>query len=186
MRRIGILFSAVFLLAGCSSSEIRVAHTVGLVPATETIPEEQLLDVSVVLLDPGVPEGEIDKDVLEELLREGTFVHIRRSESRYMAVHLRDTLQKSGHWGAVWVTPTPSLASDLEVTGAILHSDGTIWLKGQGAFADELTQAGWPRWSYQRDGGKETFMPYWRLPDDLLDDATAACAWANRALAALS
>ncbi len=69
---------------------------------------------------------------------------------------------------------------------AILHSDGTIWLKGQGAFADELTQAGWPRWSYQRDGGKETFMPYWRLPDDLLDDATAACAWANRALAALS
>ncbi len=124
MRRIGILFSAVFFIAGCSTSDIRVAHTVGLVPATETIPEEALLDVSVVLFDPGVPEGEIDKDVLEELLREGTFVHIRRSESRYTAVHLRDTLQKSGHWGAVWVTPEPSLASDLEVTGEILHSDG--------------------------------------------------------------
>lgn len=124
MRQTGLLLFAVIFIAGCSSSDIRVAHTVGLVPATETIPEEELLDVSVVLFNPGVPEGEIDKEVLEELLREGTFVHIRRSESRYMAVHLRDTLQKSGHWGAVWVTPQPSLASDLEVTGEILHSDG--------------------------------------------------------------
>ena len=124
MRRIGLLFSAVFIIAGCSTSEVRVAHTVALVPATETIPEDELLDVSVVLFNPGVPEGEIDKEVLEELLREGTFVHIRRSESRYMAVHLRDTLQKSGHWGAVWVTPESSLAADLEVTGEILHSDG--------------------------------------------------------------
>ncbi|HEY5622545.1 MAG TPA: hypothetical protein VIV14_02215 [Gammaproteobacteria bacterium] len=124
MRRIGILFLAVFALTGCTTSEVRVAHTVGLVPAMEIIPEEQLLDVSVVLFDPGVPEGEIDKDVLEELLREGTFVHIRRSESRYMAVHLRDTLQKSGHWGTVWVTPEPSLASDIEIAGEILHSDG--------------------------------------------------------------
>jgi hypothetical protein len=124
MRRFGVLFLAAFALTGCTTSEVRVAHTVGLVPATETIPEEQLLDVSVVLFDPGVPEGEIDKDVLEELLREGTFVHIRRSESRYMAVHLRNTLQKSGHWGTVWVSPEPSLASDVEVTGEILHSDG--------------------------------------------------------------
>ena len=103
MRHIGILVLAAFTIAGCTTSEVRVAHTVALVPATEIIPEEQLLDVSVVLFNPGVPEGEIDKDVLEDLLREGTFVHIRRSEARYMAVHLRDTLQKSGHWGTVWV-----------------------------------------------------------------------------------
>ncbi len=124
MPRIGVLLIGTVMLAGCSTSEVRVAHSVALVPATETIPEEQLLDVSVVLFDPGVPDGEIDKDVLEELLRNGTFVHIRRSESRYMAVHLRDTLQKSGYWGAVWVTPEPSLAADLEVAAEILHSDG--------------------------------------------------------------
>ena len=124
MRRIGVLVLGAILLSGCSSSEIRVAHTVGLEPATETIPEEQLLDVSIVLFDPGVPEGEVDKDVLEELLSEGTFVHIRRTEARYLAVHLRDTLQKSGYWGAVWVTPESSLAADLEVTAQILHSDG--------------------------------------------------------------
>jgi hypothetical protein len=103
---------------------VRIAHSVALVQATETIPEEQLLDVAVVLFDPGVPDGDIDKEVLEELLRVGTFVHIRRTEARYMTVHLSDTLQKSGHWGAVWVTPAAALVADLQVTAEILHSDG--------------------------------------------------------------
>lgn len=124
MRRFGILLLGAVLLAGCSTSEIRIAHTVALVPETETIPEAQLLDVAVVLFDPGVPDGEIDKEVLEDLLRNGTFVHIRRTEARFMTVHLRDTLQKSGHWGAVWVTPEESLVADLQVTAEILHSDG--------------------------------------------------------------
>ena len=124
MRRIGILLLGAALLAGCSTSEVRVAHSVALVPETETIPEAQLLDVAVVLFDPGVPSGEIDKDVLEELLNDGTFVHIRRTEARFMTVHLRDTLQKSGHWGAVWVTPEESLVADLQITAEILHSDG--------------------------------------------------------------
>src|SRR5690606_19672399 len=93
----------------------------------ESIPEPQLLDVGVALFDPGVPSGEIDKDVLEELIREGTFVQIRRSESMYMAVVLRDTLQNSGHWGSVWVTPKESTAADLNVNAEILHSDGDIF-----------------------------------------------------------
>jgi hypothetical protein len=44
----------------------------------------------------------------------------------YMAVQLRDTMQKSGHWGAVWVTPETSNAADLNVSARILHSDGDI------------------------------------------------------------
>jgi hypothetical protein len=111
-------------LSGCTTSEVVVAHTIPLVPAQETIPEDQLLDVGVVVFDPGVPEGEIDKEVLEELLEEGTFVHIRRTESYYMAVELRDAMQKSGNWGAVWVTPESSPAADVNVTARILHSDG--------------------------------------------------------------
>ncbi|HEX6993764.1 MAG TPA: hypothetical protein VF339_06410 [Gammaproteobacteria bacterium] len=103
-----------------------IAHAVDLVQPTEVIPEDQLLDVGVVVFDPGVPEGEIPKDVLEELIREGTFVHIRRMESMYMAVQLQKTLQNSGHWGAVWVMPEPSNAADVNVTAKILHSDGDI------------------------------------------------------------
>ncbi len=124
MRQLGIIVVALGLLAGCSTSEVRVAHSVALVPATESIPESELLDVSVVQFNPGVPEGEVDKDVAEELLREGTFINIRRAEARYMAVALRDTLQNSGQWGSVWVTPSSSLAADLNVTAEILHSDG--------------------------------------------------------------
>jgi hypothetical protein len=127
MRRIAGVLIAAGYLAGCSSSEVLVAHSVGLVPAAETIPEAQLLDVGVSVLNSGVPEGEIDKDLLEELIREGTFVQIRRTEALYMAVLLRDTLQKSGHWGAVWVTPKDSTAADLSVNAEILHSDGDIF-----------------------------------------------------------
>jgi hypothetical protein len=124
LRLIGLATLACGVLSGCTTSEVVVAHTVPLVPVQETIPEDRLLDVGIVVFDPGVPAGEIDKDVLEELLKDGTFVHIRRTESYYMAVELRDAMQKSGSWGAVWVTPDTSPAADLNVTATILHSDG--------------------------------------------------------------
>jgi hypothetical protein len=121
-----VLLAGVATLTGCTTSEVLVAHAVDLVPAQETVPEDQLLDVGITVFDPGVPEGEVDKEVLEELLDKGTFVEIRRAESMYMAVQLRDTMQDSGHWGGVWVTPEPSTASDLTVKAEILHSDGDI------------------------------------------------------------
>lgn len=124
MRQLGLFVVVWGLLAGCTTSEVLVAHSVALVPSTETIPEEQLLDVGVVRFDPGVPEGEVEKDVAEELLREGTFINIRRAEARYMAVTLRDTLQKSGQWGSVWVAPEATNSADINVTAEILHSDG--------------------------------------------------------------
>lgn len=125
MRRLAIFALGIGLLAGCSSNQVLIPHSVQLVAETETVPEDELLDVGVAVFDPGVPEGEIEKEILEELLRDGTFVHIRRAESRYLAVHLRDTLQRSGHWGAVWATPGESSAADINVSAEIMHSDGS-------------------------------------------------------------
>lgn len=68
---------------------------------------------------------------------------------------------------------------------AILHSDGSIWLKGAGKFADQMTAEGWTRWTYSRDGKKITAMPYWRLPDAALDDPDHACDLARSALTEL-
>jgi hypothetical protein len=120
-----VAIAALSGLAGCNSSEVLVAHNVALVPAAKEIPEQQLLDVAIAVFDPGVPaEGEVDKQVLEELIRAGTFVNIRRAEARYMAVELRDTLQKSKNWGRVWVTPASTSAADLNVMAAIAESDG--------------------------------------------------------------
>jgi hypothetical protein len=115
-------------LAGCSSSEVLVAHSVHLMPAAEFVPEGQLLDVGIEVFNPGVPDGEIDKELLEELLQDGTFVQIRRTESLYMAVQLKDTLQQSGYWGSVWVTPEASTAADINLSAEILHSDGEVVL----------------------------------------------------------
>lgn len=68
---------------------------------------------------------------------------------------------------------------------AILNPDGSIWLKGAGAFAEWMAEAGWQRWTYRRANGTQTAMPYWRLPADALDDAEEACRLARAALAAL-
>lgn len=69
---------------------------------------------------------------------------------------------------------------------AILMSDGTLKLKGAGAMADAFDTEGWNRWTYTRKDGAASSMPYWDLPEDLLDDPDAACDWARRALAALA
>jgi len=117
---IGLLFSG----AGCVSQQVKHAHSVDLVVTGETVPEPQLLDVAVVVLEPGVPDGEIEPEVLEELLKQRVFTNIRRAESRYLAVKIQRTITDSGYWGAVRATPTESLASDVNVKGEILQSDG--------------------------------------------------------------
>mgnify|MGYP003344159419 FL=1 len=124
MGRIALLLLAFLGVTACSTSEVLVAHSVPLTRATAEAPEGELLDVGITVFDSGVPEGEVDKEVVEALIKEGTFVQIRRSESLYMAVVLRNTLQKSGNWGSVWVMPKDSTVADLTVAAKILHSDG--------------------------------------------------------------
>ena len=55
MRVIYFLFVVAGLISGCASNEVRLAHSVNLVPATRSIPEEQLLDVGIAVFGSGVP-----------------------------------------------------------------------------------------------------------------------------------
>ena len=69
---------------------------------------------------------------------------------------------------------------------AVLMSDGVLKLKGAGEMVEVFEAEGWERWTYTRDGSdKVTAMPYWTVPDALLDDPEEATAWARRALDAL-
>ncbi|WP_050931203.1 TfoX/Sxy family protein [Aestuariivita boseongensis] len=68
---------------------------------------------------------------------------------------------------------------------AILMSDGSLKLKGAGNMPAAFEQAGWAPWTYTRKDGAASSMPYWTMPEDLLDDPDAACDWARRALADL-
>ena len=76
------------------------------------------LNVSIAAFDPGVPE---DNSLHRDLQ---VFPKIREIESMFLPFVLRQTLVDSGDWGAVRVVPEADTASELLITGTIVHSDG--------------------------------------------------------------
>jgi hypothetical protein len=91
-----------------------------LIQSMEEIPGELLIDVGILVLDPGIDE-ELDPEILE---KQGIFPYLRRSEARCLPYELKDTLEASGFWGAVRIVPQASAAVDLLVTGEIVKSTG--------------------------------------------------------------
>jgi hypothetical protein len=83
------------------------------------VPEGRLLDVGIELFAPGVDEGDRAK-----LAKVGLSPELRRSEARFVAFHLKKTLESTGYWGAVRVLPAPGEGVDLTVTGRIRESNG--------------------------------------------------------------
>lgn len=68
---------------------------------------------------------------------------------------------------------------------ALKMSEGTLRLKGVGEMVDVFTAEGWEPWTYTRKDGAASSMPYWAMPEALLDDPEEASAWARRALSYL-
>ncbi len=89
-----------------------------LLPKAE-IPEERLVDVAIDLFSPGVSDTPASP-----LLMKGIRSAVRKSEARYVPIHLRNTLQSTGQWGAVRVVPGGAAWAELFVTGAIEKSNG--------------------------------------------------------------
>lgn len=107
---------AAFLAAGAALAS---KPPVELIQASTEIPEAELLDVAVQVLDDGVP-----RNLPLNPADEGLFPDVRRSEARFIPVHLMDTLQATGQWGAVRVVPTGMDTVDVLVSGKIVSSDG--------------------------------------------------------------
>jgi hypothetical protein len=111
------LLSVVFaaLLTGCVSETVKSTSVPVLdAPATLT-PEAELLDVGVVILDPGISAVEDEEQIYPE---------VRKAEATFMATELAEVLTEQGGWGAVRVVPDDRQFSDLLVRGTILRSDG--------------------------------------------------------------
>ncbi len=104
----------------CVQQQVISANTQPVAVATEEIPEDELLDIGVHLFDPGYPESE------EKQRDEHAYPEVRKAEARYMAYHMKSTLEHTGNWGAVRVTPTDTLAVDVQLQGTIIHSDGEL------------------------------------------------------------
>ena len=112
-----LILAAILIFSGCATYS---SHTVGPTPieqAKTEIPEEQLMDVGILVFETTELTPEEAKD-------EGTSLDIRKAETHYIPYHLKNTLHQSGHWGAIQVVPAETNSVDLLVKGKILESNG--------------------------------------------------------------
>jgi hypothetical protein len=107
-----------FLLTACSTTAPKINNGADFLdkPVTE-INEDLLLEVWIEIFDPGQLPVD-DKNA------QGLSVEIREAEARFIPVHLRDTMEKTGYWGGVRVVPELTEGGEMWVSGTILASDG--------------------------------------------------------------
>ena len=105
-------------LGGCTSTKVINANSTPAIQAVGSQADELLLDIGITPFDPNIPSKE------EDLANGFIIPDVRRAESGYIAYHLKDTLELTGNWGAVRVTPKTTDTVGLHVTGKLLISDG--------------------------------------------------------------
>ncbi len=109
--------AAAAIAAGCAGSTTVKYDEIDAIQAESEVPEVALLDVGIMLFDPGVPEDQQDPDGF-------IFPDVRRAEARFMPYHLKRTLEGTGLWGSIWVIPERTEAVDLLIWGRVDRSDG--------------------------------------------------------------
>ena len=75
------------------------------------------LDVIIPAFDPNIPENPDDYEKL------GVWPELRNAEAKLFALRLRESMENSGVFGAVRVTPNDEALGELYVTGKILKSN---------------------------------------------------------------
>jgi hypothetical protein len=162
----------LFALGACSVNEVITAEESELVVAETARDEARLLDVGIIEFDDGVPED-------NEPEKTRVYGEIRNAESRYLAYHLKSTMQGTGHWGAVRVIPSENAYTDILIQARILKSDGEyVTLEvdvadssGQHWYTREYeTQTGISSYSESRD---RRLDPYQKVFNDIANDLQA-------------
>ena len=117
LRCLTINLTCLMMLAGCATYNAQKVGPTPILQAEAEIPEEQLLDIGILVFD--------SQELTEkQAKKEGTNPEIRKAESHYIPYHLKNTLQQSSHWGAVRVVPSETQSMDLMVKGKIVESNG--------------------------------------------------------------
>ena len=168
----GVLALGILVSPGCTVTEIVTAEETELVVATVPKEESQLLDIGVIEFDPGIPENNDPEETR-------IYNEIRNAESRYLAYHLKTTMQGTGQWGAVRVLPSSEAFSDILINGRIKKSDGEFIevevavsdTSGQHWFTRTYkTQTGISSYSERRD---RRLDPYQKIFNDIANDVKA-------------
>ncbi len=108
------------LPAACTTQTVKKVNSVKVIKAELEVPQEALLDIGLVVFDPGIPDNEEIRE------KNNIFPQVRRAEARYLPYVLRNTLESTNQWGAVRSLPEPDPAAELLITGEILESDGFV------------------------------------------------------------
>ena len=109
----------ILLLNSCAPSipGTQVPDRVTPMMSPRELGEDELLNVSIMIFDPG-------KLPVSNEQKRGLSPEIREAEARFIPVHLKYTMQRTGYWGTVRVVPNDDNASEVLVTGRIEYSDG--------------------------------------------------------------
>jgi hypothetical protein len=110
--------SFIALLSGCASVPgPQVDEQVAPLVVQHELEKDELLNVSIKVFAPGaLPEDEDE--------RRGLSMEIRQAEARYIPIHLKYTMQRSGYWDTVRVVPDDDVGAELLLRGEIEYSDG--------------------------------------------------------------
>ena len=113
-----LLFFALVLLGGCATVPGKqVDDQVAPLMAQQEFDDHELLNVSIKVFDP----GELPENVDE---RHGLSPEIREAEARFIPIHLKYSMQRTGYWGAVRIVPDDDNGAEVLVRGKIEFSDG--------------------------------------------------------------
>lgn len=111
--------------------------------ATRQAPPQTLLRASAQvedsrLLDVWIETLEIAPEQKGRNAEVGNGIH--EAEARFIPIHLRDTMQATGYWGAVRVMPRGTSGGELVVAGTLRRSDGqtlTINIRARDALGEQ-------------------------------------------------
>jgi len=152
-----LLLGVIALLGACSTQTVKSTTVTPMVVDSAPIPEDELLDISVGIMDPGL-------DDIPSKREELTFADVRIAETQYVAWQMAQTLQNNGNWGIVRVNPNDLSSSDVQVTGKIIQSDGEAMVVE--ITAKDATGRLWYTKEYEESVSKFSYDPRMRRGDD--------------------
>ena len=170
MLRLSLLLVMLCLLGtGCAVNEVVVADESELLVAQSPVDESRLLDIGIVEFAPGIDEDNNPR-------KSGIYDEIRFAETKYLAYHLKTTLQGTGHWGAVRVIPSRQAFTDVVISGNIKKSDGEFVTLN--VSVDDSAGRHWFSKSYEAQTGLTSYSerrdrrldPYQKVFNDIAND----------------
>lgn len=146
--RLALAALLIATLTACVSQTVKTSAIPPLEGPIQAAPENALLDVGILVFDPGLEDYDEEQQIYPE---------VRKAEARFMPRLLAEAMQNSAAWGAVRVIPSDRQAVDLLVRGRIVSSDGeTLELH---IVAHDARGAQWLDKSYTAHASKYAYAP---------------------------